>query len=212
MIANNMKTTGKNRILARRLWTTAAALMLAVGGVAATTVQAAAETAVAAVSDQSARQATQGTRMLGWTDRRFAVGVDECLHLPNLMSEKLPDELNLASQLGVSPARPRSADFDNAIGEGTVKWAVLLDGSVVVMPAVVMGVEIHHPVLSGGDPVCAAGEAQIEGTAFTGYLGNKINSNSGHFRPQPREVNIRIGLAAFEAAGVHFKLSGIEKQ
>jgi hypothetical protein len=83
-----------------------------------------------------------------------------------------------------------------------VKWAVLADGRLVVMPLEVDGVEIYHSALSGGEPVQAAGEALIAGSVTTGYFGLVIDNHSGHYRPT--DDSVRIGRAAFERSGVAF--------
>jgi hypothetical protein len=70
----------------------------------------------------------------------------------------------------------------------TALWAVLQDGSLAVMPKFVDGVEIAHPVLSGG--------------AAQGYFGLEINNNSGHFLPS--EESLQTGIDAFAEAGIEF--------
>jgi hypothetical protein len=77
---------------------------------------------------------------------------------PNQMPGSLPGEIAAAERLGVKPINPGSVNFDDVINSGTVKWAVLEDGSLVVIPKEVAGVELKHSVLSGGRPVRAAGE------------------------------------------------------
>jgi hypothetical protein len=93
---------------------------------------------------------------------------DGCELFENKMPGTLGRELATAQRLGVEPASPGSAGFDAALGSGTVKWAVLQDGSLAVVPKFVDGVEIAHPVLSGGAAVRAAGEADVAGSADTG--------------------------------------------
>jgi hypothetical protein len=109
----------------------------------------------------------------------------------------------LAKRLGVSPTTVGTPAFDEAITAGTVKWAVLEDGTLVVQPKFVDGVEISHSVLSRGAPVRAAGEADIAGSADGGYFGLDINDRSGHFFQSGWDV-LQIGKDAFNAAGVHF--------
>ena len=65
--------------------------------------------------------------------------------------------------------------------------------------------DLYHSVLSGGDPVLAAGEAQIvkwEGR----YYGRYITYHSGHF--QPGEESLDIGINAFRDAGIEFDETG----
>lgn len=70
------------------------------------------------------------------------------------------------------------------------------------MPKFVDGVEIAHSVLSGGPAVRAAGEADVAGSADTGYFGLEINNNSGHFLPS--EESLQTGIDAFAEAGIEF--------
>ena len=92
--------------------------------------------------------------------------------------------------------------FDSAINSGTVKWAVLSDGRLVVVPKLMGKYEVPHSILSGGGPVRAAGEADLAGTARTGYFAIEIDNHSGHFLPTIDSV--AIGIAAFRSAGVTF--------
>jgi RHS repeat-associated protein len=127
---------------------------------------------------------------------------DGCEPFPNTMSGTLDQELATAQRLGVAPAVAGSAGFESALSSGTIKWAVLQDGSLVVIPKFANGVEISHSVLSGGASVRAAGEAEVAGSAKAGYFGLDINYHSGHF--QPSSGSLQIGIDAFAAAGVHF--------
>ncbi|MDT5025584.1 MAG: hypothetical protein QOE61_2010, partial [Micromonosporaceae bacterium] len=121
---------------------------------------------------------------------------------PNQMKGTLPQELAQAEKLGVKPAQPGTPEFDAAIQSGTVKWAVLEDGTLVVVPKFVNGVEISHAVLSGGARVAAAGEAEIAGASSSGYYGLDINFHSGHFWPS--EASLQIGKNAFAMFGIGF--------
>ncbi|MEV5959771.1 Hint domain-containing protein [Streptomyces sp. NPDC051987] len=134
-----------------------------------------------------------------------------CTLWPNTMSATLDEELALAERLGVRPAKPGTADWDKYIdmdGE-PIKWAVLQDGDLVIMPKMVQGRELSHPVLSGGAAVRAAGEAEIAGGNGQ-YFGLRIDSHSGHFfKPgdpfwAPGGGAEQLGKEMFEAAGVHF--------
>jgi hypothetical protein len=116
--------------------------------------------------------------------------------------KQLDEELALAQRHGVKPVSPGTAEFDEVIEKGTVKWAVRQDDSLVVVQKNVDGVgEINHTVLSNGDPVRAAGEANIAGSSDVGYFATDINRHSGHF--EPSEESLQIGLDAFQDAGVH---------
>jgi len=122
--------------------------------------------------------------------------------IPNKMPKMLDQELSRARQLGVKPASPGSEGFDAALRSGTVKWAVLEDGTLVVVPKFVNGVEIAHSVLSGGAPVRAVGEAEVAGSADTGYFGLEINNHSGHFLPP--DESVQTGMNSFAEVGIEF--------
>ncbi|RSM36956.1 hypothetical protein DMA12_38340 [Amycolatopsis balhimycina DSM 5908] len=132
-----------------------------------------------------------------------------CLPLRNRLPERLADELQQARELGVGPIELGTPKFRDLIGAGaiTVKWAVLLDGRLVVIPKYVGTVELKHPVLSGGADVLSAGEATISGGG-PGVFGLDINPTSGHYRT-PRSGSrgrgyMKIARDAFEAFGVYF--------
>lgn len=138
-----------------------------------------------------------------------------CALLPNLMPDTLASELATAADLGVSPVRVGpTAEFqavldrlDTAGLAGHVKWAVLEDGTLVVVPHEVSQIEISHAVLSGGQPVVAAGEANIAGSLETGYFGLDINSRSGHFvggNTAIWDTVEKIDRDAFGKVGIHF--------
>ncbi|MGA5496531.1 polymorphic toxin-type HINT domain-containing protein [Streptomyces cinereoruber] len=107
-----------------------------------------------------------------------------CRLFPNKYPGALAGELAQAERLAIRPAKPGTAEFDRYIdfeGSGeAVKWAVLEDGRLLVMPKTVAGQELSHPVLTGGAAVQAAGEATIAGSGGH-YMGLQINSHSGHF-------------------------------
>jgi hypothetical protein len=127
---------------------------------------------------------------------------DGCGLFSNTVPGTLSQELSTAERLGVKPTAAGSAGFDAALSTGTVKWAVLRDGTLVVVPKFVDGVEISHSVLSGGAAVRAAGEADVAGSADTGYFGLDINNHSGHFLPS--QESLQIGISAFNSAGILF--------
>ncbi|MFG2332776.1 RHS repeat-associated core domain-containing protein [Streptomyces sp. NPDC048604] len=118
----------------------------------------------------------------------------------NRMPKTRDEELATANRLGVQPLTPGTKDFDDLLDTGEqLKWAVLEDGRLVVVPKFVKGEEISHAVLSGGDPVRAAGEAQIVGSQGQ-YWGTHIDNHSGHF--QPSLESLEIGKEAFRKFGV----------
>ncbi|MFH8408678.1 Hint domain-containing protein [Streptomyces sp. NPDC018019] len=131
---------------------------------------------------------------------------NSCQLFKNTMPWALEAELATAERFGITPARPGTAQFDRYIDyDGSaevIKWAVLEDNSLVIIPMKVKGQELHHSVLSGGAPVRAAGEAQIMGNKEVGYFGTNLTNHSGHFLPS--QESLEIGREAFAAAGVHF--------
>jgi hypothetical protein len=90
-----------------------------------------------------------------------------------------------------------------------INWVVTESGQLLIAPAAQGGVRITHAVVAGGQPVIAAGEAQVAvGAGRT--IGLSINSQSGHyFENQPAEASqqsLAIGRAAFEiSAGISFQ-------
>ncbi|PJI95128.1 intein [Luteimicrobium subarcticum] len=145
---------------------------------------------------------THHTYYVSAGDHCVLVHNSTCGPFANSMPHSLERELALADRLGVVPIAPGSGAFDDAISEGTVKWAVREDKSLVIIPKHVHGQEISHSTLTRGGPVLAAGEADIAGTAADGYLGLEINYHSGHFLPS--ETSLDLGRSAFSAAGVSF--------
>ncbi|MFE9439110.1 polymorphic toxin-type HINT domain-containing protein [Streptomyces sp. NPDC006602] len=150
-------------------------------------------------------------------DHTYFVGASKvlvhnaCRIWPNNMAATLERELALAERMGVRPAKPGSADWDRYIdmdGE-PIKWAVLQDGQLVIMPKMVQGQELSHPVLSGGAAVRAAGEAEIAGGAGQ-YFGLRLDAHSGHFFKEGDAFWAagggaeQLGKEMFEAAGVMF--------
>ena len=89
--------------------------------------------------------------------------------------------------------------FDEAINQGTIKWAVTTAGELVIIPKVVNRQEIPHTVLTRGNPVLAVGEAEIVGSNGQ-YLMLEISNRSGHFRPTPD--SLEIGKEAFRQLGI----------
>ncbi len=118
---------------------------------------------------------------------------------PNTMPEKLPGELATANKLGVKPVKVGGPGFDDVINSGKVKWAVTQDGELNVIQHSVNGEEIAHTVLTGGNPVLAAGEADIAGSGGQ-YMLLEIDNQSGHYLPGPETEE--IGKNAFQSQGV----------
>jgi RHS repeat-associated protein len=133
-------------------------------------------------------------------------GADELFR--NTMPQTLSQELQVAEALKVKPVAVGSPEFDAIINEGQIKWAVLQDGSLVAIPHTVNGTEISHAVLSGGAPVQGAGEANIAGSAESGYYGLDFHGRSGHFHtnetPEKYQRSYQIGKEKFCAQGINF--------
>ncbi|MCQ0023388.1 DUF6531 domain-containing protein [Streptomyces somaliensis DSM 40738] len=117
----------------------------------------------------------------------------------NQLPQELAAELATAERLNVRPLRVGEEGFDEAINAGTVKWAVTEDGELLVIPKYVAGVELKHPVLTGGNPVLSAGEAEIAGSKGSYYM-MELNNNSGHYKPSRESLS--VAREAFERAGV----------
>lgn len=94
-------------------------------------------------------------------------------------------------ELGVKPLKIGESGFDDAINEGTIKWAVTINGELVIIPSSVGNIEINHTVLTGGQPVLAAGEAEIAGGEGQ-YFMMLISNRSGHYQPSADSLNISI--------------------
>jgi len=88
------------------------------------------------------------------------------------------------------------------VNSGTVKFVVTENGELFITPHTVNGVEISHAVLSNGQPVLAAGQADI--SAFGGnFVGIGITPHSGHFQPSSR--SLQVARDAFESHGIIFE-------
>jgi hypothetical protein len=71
----------------------------------------------------------------------------------------------------------------------------------VVMPKYVQSRELAHTVLTKGQPVLAAGEAEIAG-AQGQYVGIEINNHTGHYLTSTE--SLQIAREAFAKLGVYF--------
>jgi len=117
--------------------------------------------------------------------------------LPNELAQELAD----ARRLGVEPMRVDNPRFSDIANQGTLKWAVDVSSELWVMPKFVDQVELKHPVLVSGEPVLAAGEAEVaisDGVIF----GIFIDNSSGHYRPNFESIT--IGRQTFAQYGVTF--------
>lgn len=122
---------------------------------------------------------------------------------PNKLLNRWSSEQQAAQRLGVRTTSPGEPGWDEIItSNDTIKWAVLEDGSLVIMPKYVNGEEVPHSLLSGGEGVQAAGEAEISAASGAEPYGVTINRLSGHFEPSAN--SLEIGVQAFAEAGVEF--------
>lgn len=117
----------------------------------------------------------------------------------NQFPERLSDELELGDRLQVQPLQIGSDRFDEVINQGTVKWAVIENEELLIIPKYVDGQEIAHTVLTRGKPVLAVGEAEIIGNNRQ-YILLEINNYSGHY--QPNFASLEIGKQAFRNQGI----------
>jgi hypothetical protein len=107
------------------------------------------------------------------------------------------------ARVGAKPFRVGTPEFVEMIrsGPGVLKWAVLMDDTLVVIPSVVGGVDIKHPVLSGGANVKSAGECTFEVDSNGRAVPKNINLHSGHYLPPQTgsrgRAYLNIGKDAF---------------
>lgn len=130
---------------------------------------------------------------------RDPLGLSECGPFENQMPQSLEDELAQAERLGVTPMRPGDPGFEELVNSGRVKWAVNEQGELLFIPHTVDGEEIAHSVLTGGQPVMAAGEAEIVAAGET-MIATDVNRHSGHF--QPSEGSLDTGVTAMQSHGI----------
>lgn len=132
----------------------------------------------------------------------------------NQLPWDLPVEVGRAERLGVKPVGFGTPEFDDILNsdETKLKWAVTEDGQIKFVPHTVVNprtgrtVEINHPVITGGAPVIAAGEAEIIGSDGV-YIGLELNNNSGHYLPSNDSLDIAREI--FANLGVTFPDDGI---
>ena len=116
----------------------------------------------------------------------------------NQFPERLSDELALGDRYQVEPLSIGTDRFDLIINQGTVKWAVVESEELFVISKYINGQEIAHTVLTRGQPVLAAGEAEIIGDNGQ-YILLEINNHSGHY--QSSAASVEIGKQAFKDRG-----------
>ncbi len=88
--------------------------------------------------------------------------------MTNLFSNQLPErldrELKVADNLGIKPLKVGEPEFDQIINDDIVKWAITIEGQLLFIPKFVNGQEIYHTIITRGQTVLAAGEANIIGS------------------------------------------------
>ena len=156
--------------------------------------------ATAATPDEAAiaqaRQRATNTKRVGSSKPEVQKPV-----FPNQLSSSLKHELEQAARVGAVPLRFADEGFEVAINSGTVKYVVTESGEVLIIPHTVNGIEISHAVLTNGQPVLAAGQADIAG-ANGSFIGISITNHSGHF--QTTLESLRIAREAFAKLGITF--------
>ncbi len=124
----------------------------------------------------------------------------------NTLPKILADELSQFKALGVGlKILTSAADVDDEltqiVNKGTIKWVVSNKGELVVTSKWFGTWEVAHTVLVEGNPVLAAGEADISSISSQFY-GISINNFSGHYRPNIE--SLALGKAYFEKLGIRF--------
>ncbi len=115
--------------------------------------------------------------------------------MPIRIQKDLAAELETAAILGISSMHVDDPDFRQLANDGPIKWVVTQSGDLLVASSVVA-----HTVLTNGEAVIAAGEAEVE---VNGHKrGLAINTKSDHY--QADERSLEIGRRAFDAFGVEF--------
>ena len=126
----------------------------------------------------------------------------------NLDPHKLAMELAQAERLGVSPLTVNG--IDDAVralarSGDPVKWVITEAGDLRMMTRYAGGEEISHAVLSGGQRVRGAGEAQLFLGANGRVFVNDVTAHSGHYMRNSTESMSRTvverGITAFTNVG-----------
>ena len=99
----------------------------------------------------------------------------------------------------VAPTFLGSDRLLNLFEKRYIKWALTREEELFIIPKYRYGQEISHAVLSSGEPVLAAGEAEIAGRNGK-YLMLQISNRSGHFLPT--KASIELGKKFFRRQGI----------
>ena len=125
----------------------------------------------------------------------------------NQLPEQLSSDLALGRRLGVAPVSPTGPDFLRYANTERIKWVITQEGELKIIPHTWSSREIPHVVASGGQPVLAAGEAELVVHGTTRF-GIRITAHSGHYlKGASPTVNARVlelGRQAFARAGISF--------
>ncbi|MEQ1568825.1 MAG: RHS repeat-associated core domain-containing protein, partial [Myxococcota bacterium] len=121
---------------------------------------------------------------------------------PNQLPERLAEEMATAERVGAVAVAPGTPAFLEATDQGLVKFVVTADEKLLISPYSVGGEEISHAVLSGGEPVLTAGQADIASGGGQ-FFGIDIVEHSGHFLPSAESLD--IAKALFAKYGITFQ-------
>jgi len=125
----------------------------------------------------------------------------------NQLPDNLQSELESAASVGVHPIAASDPMLEQLVNQGTIKFVLLELGQLVVAPHTVDGIEISHAVLSGGQPVIAAGEADIAAAGGV-FFGTEITPHSGHYlngaSVADSDRSLELAKRAFEELGITF--------
>lgn len=131
---------------------------------------------------------------------------------PNLKPEDLEEEVKLAEELGVTPAQAGTPEFEAMLQDGgQVKWVITKNGELWFIPKNVDGTEIAHAVMTNGDEVLVAGDANIvqwEMEPGSSYTVLELTNQSGHY--QPASNRLEIAKIIFEANHIAVPDSSIQ--
>ncbi|NEP58633.1 MAG: hypothetical protein F6K31_16720 [Symploca sp. SIO2G7] len=127
----------------------------------------------------------------------------------NQLPTLLDAELKFADNIGVTPLKVGDTGFDDVVNQGTVKWAVTEAGELVFIPKYVGQEELAHTVLTRGQQVLAAGEADIVSSGSNYMKLLEISNHSGHYFPSPDSLD--LGIEAFRKQGIDITQATVNK-
>ncbi|VTU13426.1 adhesin HecA family 20-residue repeat (two copies) [Variovorax sp. RA8] len=125
----------------------------------------------------------------------------------NQLPSNLAAETAAANAVGVRPIPASDPSFPSVVNQGQIKFVVTAGGQLLIAPHTVNGIEISHAVLSNGQPVIAAGQANIAGLPGA-LFGLDIEPYSGHFlngaTPAQSAAADQAARTAFSSVGINF--------